>query len=78
MSQEISPVSVRAYGRGCTGCRNHQKEIMLTFMETGTKFTDVFLDTAQAEDLVKEIQERLAQNTEPAMELHTNSLPLPE
>lgn len=53
--------SARAHDKRCNGCKNHKRDIMLSF-GGGAKqqeITDVFLTTEQASFLMKELGDKL-------------------
>ena len=59
-------LGISAHGKACNGCKDVNKDIMLTYNCTlvPTEIVDIFLSTKQAEDLLEELQKRLRYNKE--------------
>ena len=54
--------TIRAYGSSCIGCQKYDREIMVTVTEENIGgFLDIFLTKPQAENLLHELAERLAE-----------------
>lgn len=60
---QITVDFIRAYGKGCVGCLNHETDIMITFMQ-GEEFMDIFMSTEVAKTFSDELIKRLEQNKE--------------
>lgn len=58
---EIIPENTSVHPRSCIGCKAHNRDIMLSFLQDGTVH-DVFLTTEQATDILHQIKERLRRN----------------
>ena len=63
---ELVIENIRAHDRQCIGCRNHNRDVMLSFMHTGDteKVHDLFLTHLQALDLLVSLMQVIARNTE--------------
>jgi len=60
---ELKVDSIRAYGKGCVGCLNHETDIMITYMN-GEEFVDIFMSQEVAQQFSDELVRRLQQNKE--------------
>lgn len=60
---EIKAESSHAHGKGCIGCKNHKRDIMLSFLqkESGV-FYDVFLTQDDAEQFYKRLGKVIKSN----------------
>jgi hypothetical protein len=55
----------RAHGKGCIGCKVANRDVMLSFQETGVVgIRDLYLSQGQAEQLHAELGDRIKQNEE--------------
>jgi len=56
--------NIRAYDRIVSGCQRHGADVMLSFRRTDEKRVvhDLFISNEQAEALIKELQEAVAEN----------------
>jgi len=62
---EIKAETITVHSNSCLGCQHHKRDIMLSFSE-GMNVHDVFPPTAQAEQIARELVQRMTQNREDA------------
>lgn len=60
---EYNPESITTHGKNCVGCKENQKDVMITFADRREKpvFVDVFLTNKEAGDLIIKLQSTLRQ-----------------
>lgn len=63
---DIKVKNSNAYGKSCIGCRNNQRDIMITFLSGEEVFHDMFLTQEDAKRLHRILGERLEQNEQEA------------
>jgi len=55
--------NIRVYSKGCIGCENNKRDIMISFME-GKEFHDIFLTQELAKSFAAELDKKINENEE--------------
>lgn len=61
---EIDVRNIVVHGKDCSGCKRHEKAIMLTYIENkeGAEIIDLFLTQEQAEGLILALSKNIKDN----------------